>query len=85
VKKGFPDLAKVDVDRFDFQVFNGRGNWITVLEEAWEVISRDPPPIWIVIIKELPEEREQREFILSRDGRVGKGLHCFRDVSTSQI
>jgi hypothetical protein len=69
------------VGRFDFQVFNGRGKWITVLEEAWEVIGRDPPPIWIVIIKELPEEREQRESTLLRLGRVGKGLHCFQDVN----
>jgi len=42
---------------------------VTVLEEAWEAIGRDPPPIWIVIVRELPEEREQRESILLRSSR----------------
>jgi hypothetical protein len=41
---------------------------VNVLEEAWEAIGRDLPSVWIVIIKELPEEREQRKPIISRVG-----------------
>ena len=36
-----------------------------MLEEAWEAIRWDMPSVWIVIVRELPEEREQRESILS--------------------
>jgi hypothetical protein len=62
VKRSFPDLHEVDVERFGFQVYNGRGAWVGVMEEAWKMIGMDPPSIWIITIQELPEEREQREF-----------------------
>jgi len=50
-------------------VYNGRGNWVNVLEEAWEAIGRDPPPIWNVIIQELPEERDERKSVLFRENQ----------------
>lgn len=61
VKKGFPDLAMVESERFEFQVYNIRQSWVTVMEEAWELLSRDPPLVWVIKIKDTPEERAERE------------------------
>jgi hypothetical protein len=57
---------------------------VTVLEEAWEAIRWDMPSVWIVIIKELPEEREQRKSIMLRVIRgESTRLHCFENTATS--
>jgi hypothetical protein len=63
VKKGFADLSDIDPERFDFQVYNARQNWVIVLDEVWELLSRDPPMVWIITIRAGPEEREQREYL----------------------
>lgn len=31
------------------------------MDEAWDLLNRDPPLVWVIKIKELPEERDQRE------------------------
>jgi hypothetical protein len=65
-------------------VFNVRGNWVNVLEEAWEAIGRDPPSVWIVKVRELPEEREQRKSIMLRVIRgESTRLHCFENTATA--
>jgi hypothetical protein len=57
---------------------------VTVLEEAWEAIRWDMPSVWIVIIKELPEEREQRKSIMLRVNRGGSTrLHIFEPTTPS--
>ena len=63
VKRGILSLSEIAPERFDFQVFV-QSEWVIVLDEIWELLSRDPPLVWIVTIRELPEEREQREFLL---------------------
>jgi hypothetical protein len=60
VKKGFPDLAGVEAERFDFEVYNIRQSWVRVMDEAWELLNRDPPLVWVIKIKDTPEERAQR-------------------------
>jgi hypothetical protein len=30
------------------------------MDEAWELLNRDPPLVWIIKIKELPKERDLR-------------------------
>ena len=61
MKKGFPDLAGVNSDRFDFEIYNHRGLWVRVMDEAWELLNRDPPLVWVIKIRELPGERQERE------------------------
>ena len=61
MKKGFPDLAGVNPDRFDFEIYNHRGLWVRVMDEAWELLNRDPPLVWVIKIRELPGERQERE------------------------
>lgn len=61
VKRSFKDLSEIDVERFNFEVCNGRGAWTKVMEEAWRSIRRDPPAVWIITIQEVPEEREYRK------------------------
>jgi len=61
VKRSLPDLSGVDVERFDFEVYNARDGWVKVMEEAWKSIRLDTPDLWTIIIQELPEEREQRK------------------------
>jgi hypothetical protein len=61
VKRGFPNLAWVDADRFDFEIYNHRGLWVRVMEDAWELLNRDPPLVWVIKIRELPEERHERK------------------------
>jgi hypothetical protein len=57
---------------------------VTVLEEAWEAIRWDMPSVWIVIIKELPEEREQRKSIMLRVIRgESTRSHCFENTATA--
>jgi hypothetical protein len=68
VKRGFPNLAWVDADRFDFEIYNHRGLWVRVMEDAWELLNRDPPLVWVIKIKELPEERHERKSICSSLG-----------------
>jgi hypothetical protein len=58
VKTGIPALADIEPERFDFQIYNPRGCWVTVLDAAWDLLSKDPPLVWIVKIKETPEEKE---------------------------
>jgi hypothetical protein len=62
VKRGILSLSEIAPERFAFQVCNSKGNWAIVLDEVWELLRRDPPLVWAVTIRELPEEREQREF-----------------------
>jgi len=61
VKRGLPSLSGVDDERFDFEVYNGRDGWVKVMEEAWKSIRLDPPDLWTITIRELPEERERRK------------------------
>ena len=61
IKKGFPELADVEPERFDFQIYNDRCSWVTVMEEAWELLSRDPPSRWVIKVRDTPEEMEQRK------------------------
>ena len=42
-----------------------------MLEEAWEAIRWDMPSIWIVIVQELPEEREERKSALFEENGGG--------------
>jgi hypothetical protein len=35
------------------------------MDEAWELLNRDPPLVWVIKIKELPEERDARVSPLS--------------------
>ena len=35
------------------------------MDEAWELLIRDPPLVWVIKIKELPEERDARMSALS--------------------
>ena len=63
VKRGILSLSDIAPERFAFQVFV-QSEWVIVLDEIWELLSRDPPLVWAVTIRELPEEREQREFLL---------------------
>ena len=60
VKKGFPDLSEIEPERFDFEIYNARCNWVTVMEEAWVLLKRDPPLVWVIKIKETPEETRHR-------------------------
>jgi len=60
VKKGFPDLAVIEPERFDFEIYNARCNWVTVMEEAWVLLKGDPPLVWVIKIKETPEETRHR-------------------------
>jgi hypothetical protein len=32
-----------------------------VMDEAWELLNRDPPLVWVIKIKDTPEEKEQRK------------------------
>ena len=57
-------MSEIAPERFAFQVYSSQNNWVIVLDEVWELLSRDPPLVWDVTIRELPEEREQREFLL---------------------
>jgi hypothetical protein len=68
VKRGFPNLAWVDADRFDFEIYNHRGLWVRVMEDAWELLNRDPPLVWVIKIRELPEERQERKSTYSSLG-----------------
>jgi hypothetical protein len=61
VKRGILTLSEIAPERFAFQVFV-QSEWVIVLDEVWELLRRDPPLVWAVTIRELPEEREQREF-----------------------
>jgi len=61
VKRGILSLSDIAPERFAFQVFV-QSEWVIVLDEIWELLSMDPPLVWVVTIRELPEEREQREF-----------------------
>ena len=63
VKRGILSLSDIAPERFAFQVYV-QSEWVIVLDEIWESLSRDPPLVWVVTIRELPEEREQREFLL---------------------
>jgi hypothetical protein len=62
VKRGILSLSDIAPERFDFKVFV-QTEWVIALDEIWELLSRDPPLVWVVTIRELPEEREQREFL----------------------
>jgi len=62
VKRGISSLSDIAPERFAFQVFV-QSEWVIVLDEIWESLSRDPPLVWVVTIRELPEERETREFL----------------------
>lgn len=62
VKRGIMSLSEIAPERFAFQVFI-QSEWVIVLDEIWELLSRDPPLVWVVTIRELPEEREKREFL----------------------
>lgn len=65
VKKGFPDLAHIEPERFDFEIYNVRCNWVTVMGEAWNLLNRDPPLVWVIKLKDTAEEGEQRKPIPS--------------------
>ena len=56
-------MSEIAPERFAFQVYSSQNNWVIVLDEVWELLRRDPPLVWVVTIRELPEEREQREFL----------------------
>jgi hypothetical protein len=62
VKRGILSLSEIAPERFNFKVFV-QTEWVIVLDEIWELLSRDPPLVWVVTIRELPDEREQREFL----------------------
>ena len=64
VKRGISLLSDIAPERFAFQIRDPQSNWMIVLDEVWEPLSKDPPSVWAVSIRELPEEREQREFLL---------------------
>lgn len=56
-------LAGVENGRFGFKIDNGRGESTGVTEEAWSIISKNPPPTWTITIQEPPGEDEHRESV----------------------
>jgi hypothetical protein len=65
VKRGISSLSEIDPERFAFHIYSSQSKWMVVLDEVWELLSRDPPLTWAITIRELPEEREQRESLQS--------------------
>ena len=58
-------MSDIAPERFAFHIRDPQSNWMIVLDEVWEPLSKDPPSVWAISIRELPEEREQREFLLT--------------------
>ena len=61
----------MDEGKFDFEIYNHRGIWVRVMDEAWEMLNRDPPLVWVIKIKGLSGERyagvhEERDAGMSR-------------------
>lgn len=64
VQKGFPDLAQIETNRVDFHVHDGMGNWVRVMDEAWESLGERGAPYCKITVKDGPGDEEKREFII---------------------
>ena len=65
----------MDEGRFDFEIYNHRGIWVRVMDEAWELLNRDPPLVWVIKIKGLSGERWYVHSPEERDARMSHFFH----------
>lgn len=70
VQRGIPGLAEFDPSRISFQKHvevkgTTAGRWATILDEAWDQFSENPPSTLMVVVADEPGDKELRESITS--------------------
>jgi hypothetical protein len=64
IRRGIHGLAEFDDDRLSLKILRleeGNHHWAAILDEAWEMLERDPPKRIAVVVNDLPGEAERRK------------------------